>query len=110
MKFQHCYIDKKGNIWRTQTLIEASEDLPVQNFQLILLSRDTIIRWKLDNVRDYCNHYKRVSNADLTIPIILGPDGNIMDGYHRCIKAICEGHTFLLSKQLKVLPEPDFKE
>jgi len=110
MKFQQCFINSKGSIWRTQTLIEASKDLPIENYQVKRLPEATVIRWKLVNVHDYCVHYKRVMNADLSIPIILSPNGFIMDGYHRCIKAICEGIKVLPCRELIILPEPDFTE
>lgn len=35
--------------------------------------------------------WKRIVNADLAFPVILSPDGTVLDGYHRVAKAIYEG-------------------
>ncbi len=108
MKFKNCFIDDKGNVWRTESLIEASKDLPVEPFDINSISLDEIIRWKIVNVRDYICHYKRVKNADCNIPIILRSDGYPMDGWHRIIKALAEGLTLTARRFIKD-PEPDFK-
>lgn len=108
MKLRHCFIDEKGNIWRDTTLIEASKDIPVEQFEVSDALLDEVLRWKLVNMRDYINHYKRVLAADLSIPIILRSDGYPMDGWHRIIKAMSEGIAELPSRRFFKDPEPDF--
>ncbi len=39
---------------------------------------------------DYIDHYDRAMEADLKYPIILSPDGKILDGNHRLLKAYIE--------------------
>jgi len=107
MKFKNCFIDHHGNVWRTKNLIEKSKDLPVFKFSIEFML-DKEIGWNLTNVRDYCVHFERVKNADITIPIILRNDGCIMDGYHRVIKALTMGIKQLPARQFEVSPEPDF--
>lgn len=109
MKFQDCFIDEHGNIWRTKTLIEESEKLPIFKFNVDCVSLDEVIRWKLATLRDYYVHFVRVRDTDLTIPIILRNDGYIMDGWHRVIKAISTGEKYLPARQFVSNPEPDFK-
>lgn len=108
MKWQRCFIDGDGNIWRTETLKKASEKLPIVMFDIRTISRDEKIRWRLDNLRDYLNHYTRASNVNLETPIILRPDGYVMDGWHRIIKALylCQFH--LPARQFVKTPKPDF--
>lgn len=107
MKLKHCFIDSKGNIWKDSTLIEAAKELPVRNFIYKYSLLDEIIRWRILDLRDYVAHYKRVRDADCSIPIILRSDGYPMDGWHRIIKAHVENLP-LTAKQFIVNPEPDF--
>ena len=90
------------NIYNAETLIKLSKDLPIEYLDLSSISLDDtkFIIWKLDNVRDIVVHYERIKNSDLEKPIILRPDGVIMDGRHRIIKAISEGRRWLPAKRL----------
>ena len=109
MKLKRCFIDHEGSIWRDSTLIKASENLPIEPFyahDIKLL--DEQIRWKIVDVRDYAAHYRRVMEADCSIPIILRSDGYPMDGWHRIIKAIVENLP-LTARRFIVDPEPDFR-
>jgi hypothetical protein len=44
----------------------------------------------LENPDKYINDYKRIINADLSYPIIIDENDNIIDGIHRLTKAILE--------------------
>ena len=83
MKLKRCFIDEYGNIWRDATLIKAALDIQARPFDVAQISFDEVLRWKIVNVRDYVAHYKRVRDADCSIPIILRDDGYPMDGWHR---------------------------
>ena len=57
-------------------------------------------------MEDFRHHAKRVMEADLEYPVILNPEGGMMDGVHRLMKAFLEG------KKVKVVrfvewPKPD---
>ena len=104
----NCFI-KKGRIWKTESLIRKAETLPIFQFDVTDINLDEILRWQLVNLRDYLNHYRRVNQADLLKPIILRSDDYIMNGWHRVIKALFDGKKYILAKQFKVDPEPDFK-
>ena len=108
MKLRRCFIDHDGNIWKDSTLIEASKNIEAKPFNIDSISLDEIIRWKVTNLRDYVNHYKRVRDADCSIPIILSEDGYPMDGWHRIIKAKSQGGIRLWAKQFDKNPKPDF--
>lgn len=109
MKFRNCFIDGPGNIWRIETLVKASENLPVFSLSLAIVSLDEVIRWKLVNLRDYCVHFTKVTDANLKVPIILRNDGYLMVGWHRVIKAMAAGIKCLPARQFTTNPEPDFK-
>ena len=107
MKFPHCFVDEKGNVWKDSTLIEASKKLKLELFDHESVSFDEVIRWKIVNVRDHVSHYKRVRDADCSIPIILRSDGYPMDGWHRIIKAKAERLPMQARRFIKN-PDPDF--
>ena len=75
--------------WSVSRLIELSKDLPIMEVPLNHLC----VYNKYDNLRlrDMVTHMKAVLNADLSYPIILDEDGEIMDGRHRIMKAMLEG-------------------
>src|SRR5699024_6832740 len=58
--------------------------------------------------RSIADHMRLVQSVDLTYPIIICPAGKIMDGMHRVIKAVLEGHSFIRAYRLPVLPKPDY--
>ncbi len=108
MKFRNCFIDEQGCIFKDATLKNASASLPVFSFELTDKLMDEILRWKLVNFHDYLVHFRRVVNADLSIPIIIRSDGMVMDGRHRILKAFYEGQTTIPARKFETDPEPDF--
>jgi len=58
--------------------------------------------------KSIAGHILLVQATDLAHPIIICPEGRVMDGMHRVVKAFLEGRRFLLAYRLPVLPEPDF--
>ncbi len=88
--------------YNVNLLIELSKDLPVYRFELSSISLDDtkFITWKLKNVRDVITHYKRIEATDLSNPILVRPDGVIIDGYHRVIKALVEKRKWLPARKV----------
>ena len=62
------------------------------------------------NLYAFANHVKRVMETDINIPIILDDSGQIADGIHRCIRAICEGKSYIMAYRLTSMPEYDYKD
>jgi hypothetical protein len=56
--------------------------------------------------RSIAVHAKLIGEADLSYPIILDPDGRVMDGIHRVCKALMGGAESIAAYQLAELPEP----
>jgi hypothetical protein len=56
---------------------------------------------------DIVQHAKQIYEADISYPIILCPEGKVMDGMHRVCKALLEGHESILAVRLSELSEPD---
>jgi len=57
---------------------------------------------------DIANHAKQIYEADLFYPIILCPEGRVMDGMHRVCKAYLEGLEHIPAVKLAVLHAPDY--
>ena len=64
--------------------------------------------WKRDGVRlaDYVFHARRALAVDPEIPIIVGPLGGVMDGFHRIFRALLDGKTYVMAMRLQELPAP----
>jgi hypothetical protein len=58
--------------------------------------------------RRVAEHARLISETDLGYPIILDPEGRVMDGMHRVCKALIEGAATIKAITLAVMPEPDF--
>ena len=58
--------------------------------------------------RQVAEHAKKISEADLSFPVILSSDGRLMDGGHRIAKAWIAGEKEILAVQFSQDPEPDF--
>lgn len=52
-------------------------------------------------------HMKLIEEADLSFPIILSADGDVMDGMHRVAKAVLQGRQEIEAVQFEDDPEPD---
>ena len=58
-------------------------------------------------LRNVAEHFRLMEEADLASPIILDPDGRLMDGMHRVAKALSRGDAVIRAKRLLDLPPPD---
>jgi len=48
-------------------------------------------REELATVRKVVEHARLIEEVDTSYPIVLGPDGRVMDGMHRIARALLEG-------------------
>jgi hypothetical protein len=103
----NVFINKKGDVWEVDKLIEATQHFEVKRFDVNKIDLDDALEWTNNNVRDMIKHYQRIVGADIGIPIILRSDGLVMDGWHRIIRAIAECHP-LNYVQFEVDPPPDY--
>jgi hypothetical protein len=60
-------------------------------------------------VRKVIEHVRLIEDVDLSYPIILGPDGRVMDGMHPVARAILEGRKTITAVRLPDVPDPDFR-
>ena len=53
-------------------------------------------------------HARLIQETSLAHPIIIDPEGRVMDGMHRVCKALISGLKTIKAVRLSVMPEPDF--
>ena len=58
--------------------------------------------------RSVAEHAKLIHESSLEHPIILSPEGRVMDGMHRVCKAYISGMITIKARKFDILPEPDY--
>lgn len=90
--------------WSVSRLIELSRDFPVMEIPLNHLN--VYSKYKDLTLREMAMHMKAVEAADLSFPIILDEDGELMDGRHRIIKAMVTGAETIRAVRFDENPSP----
>lgn len=98
-----------GDEWDAVSLYKAVEEQECRPYKYFLKYYDmTSNRFDgCSRVLDMAHHVKRCFNADLEIPVIFCPNGSLLDGYHRIVKALALDLSFVMAYRLKKMPEPD---
>ena len=105
--------------WRVEDLWKAAEGLPVNEFSVREVAHitdflDTSV-WEVwcpkegFSFWDLSTHLERILEADLSYPINASPEGSILDGVHRLVKANIYRQK-VLWQQFDEWPEPWKKE
>ena len=97
-----CWLGDDG--WSVPRLFELSKDLPVIEIPLdhICLSST----YDKLTMRELVMHMQAVNDADLSKPIIMSEDGDIMDGRHRVMKALLLNFNTIKAVRFDENPEP----
>lgn len=100
--------DQMSNIgnhhWSVPRLIELSKDFEAKDAPLDFLN--VYDRFKNISLREMAMHIRAVNDSDLSCPIILDEDGEIMDGRHRIIKALLNGDETIKAVRFDENPTP----
>lgn len=99
--------------WDVHRLIELSKNFPVKNILLSEIKEVNETYWFQDPSQlptgvAILEHIKLMEEASLEYPIILCDKGRLMDGMHRVMKALQQGHIHIKAVQFETTPEPDF--
>lgn len=106
------YSDGRG-IWYIDRLWELAAALPVEDLPISEVKVLDEVCWFSDvwGVKPTCraviDHCRRIMDADLKYPVIVGPNGDILDGVHRIGKAMLRGEATVRAVRIKELPPPD---
>lgn len=90
--------------WSVMRLIALSSGFPVMDVPVDHL--DVSKKYEKLSVREMVMHMKAMQDADLSCPIILDEDGEIMDGRHRIMKAILTGQKTIKAVRFDENPRP----
>jgi len=106
--------DRGFDAWDVHHLIELSAGLPVQEISLGEIHELDSAYWfgpesEPATVRILVRHMELVQQADLSHPVILGAEGQLMDGMHRVARSLLEGRTTVSAVRFAEQPQPDFK-
>ena len=103
--------------WTMRQLWELAAKLPVKKLRVADLARELDeVRWfseahqKFPTCRAVAEHARDIFEADFSHPIILNPQGEVVDGMHRLCKAWLEGIEEIDAVQLQTMPEPAGRE
>ena len=104
--------DKGLLAWDVLKLIELTKGFKVVEVPLTEIRELKEIYWfslgAPPIMEDIVQHAKQIFEADISYPIILCPEGRVMDGMHRVCKASLDGHNFISAVRLSDLHEPDY--
>ena len=114
-KQYHVWPGQHGlDAWDVDRLIMLSRDLVPEEVPLAEIGEIDSVYWFTADteptVRAVVDHVRLILEVDPSYPIILGPDGRVMDGMHRIARALLDGRTSLTAVRLPVLPDPDFRD
>lgn len=99
---QLCVIGRHS--WSVPRLFELSRDFPVMEIPLDHLA--LYYTYQHLTLREMVMHMKAVNSADLSKPIILDEDGELMDGRHRLMKAMLLGEKTIKAVRFDENPIP----
>ena len=102
---QQTFSDNE-KIWFVSRLIEKTKDLPVQTMPIACLNIYNLFP-RVDSMRSFVGHIRKVMDTDLSYPIILDDEGYVMDGRHRIAKALLEGAETVKFVRFEETPSPD---
>lgn len=113
-KQYHFWPGAQGHdAWDVDRLVALAERSPVEEVALEDITEIDSVYWFDDyhpaTVREVAVHVRLTNEVDTSYPIILGPDGRVMDGMHRVMRALLEGRTTIAARRLSALPEPDYR-
>lgn len=106
-------INQQLYAWDVDRLIQLTQELQPETIALKDIKEYYETYWYSDEgdsptCRSITEHMKLVHEADLAYPIIICPEGNLMDGMHRVVKAHLENRTSIQAFRLSMLPKPDY--
>ena len=107
--------DNSLDAWDVERLIRLSAELPVIEVPLAAIAEVDTVYWfdgksEQPTVRKVIEHARLISEVDTTYPVILGPDGRVMDGMHRIARLLLDGQATVRARQFDVLPDPDYRD
>jgi hypothetical protein len=114
MRKQYHFRPGDGGLraWDVDNLLRLTQDQPEELIPLAAVGEIDENWWfafgNEPTVRSVVEHFLLMEQTDLSYPIIVDPDGRLMDGMHRVAKALTRGSPSIRAKRLRTLPPPDY--
>ena len=110
---ESCFCDCDGNRWSAPYLYRIAKERKLRIESITLrhldLSRFPWSNGSITSIDDYLYHAVRIRNTDISISVIIGWDGYIMDGWHRLVKAVLENKKTIKAYRFEKYVEPETK-
>jgi hypothetical protein len=97
--------------WHVETVWRAALELPVEEVPvdgIPEVDQDCWFNGRPATVRAVVDHARQIEDADLSVPVILACDGQVLDGMHRIAKAVLRGRSSVPAQRLPNDPDPDW--
>ena len=99
--------------WDVDRLIALVEQVPTEEVRLADIIEIDTDYWfdhgYQPTVRSVVEHCRLIHEVDLAYPIVIDPDGRVIDGMHRVARSMLAGRATIKAKRLPQLPEPDYR-
>ena len=98
-------------IWDVDQLILQSSNLPVIQVCLDEIKELDEPYWFPNHhptTQELIHHFQLIQETELSYPIMLCPEGRVMDGMHRVAKAKMLNLSCIAAVQFTIMPQPDF--
>lgn len=110
-EFHDRVIDGRRFSWDVSRLRAMTEGLEPCDVPVASIFEFEEVYWFDGDYRPTCRavleHAQRIEAADLTDPILLAPDGYLIDGMHRVAKAVLHGVEAIPAIRLSAYPVAD---
>ncbi|MCH7790364.1 MAG: hypothetical protein IH940_13130 [Acidobacteria bacterium] len=109
----HFWPGESGiDAWDVDRLIELSAGIASEEVELASIAEIDSVYWfggdrSRATVRAVIDHVRLIAGVDRSFPVILGPNGRVMDGMHRIARALLEGDETIHAVRFTELPPPD---
>lgn len=97
--------------WHIETVWHAAQGMPVEVVPVAAIreiDEDCWFKGGAATVRAVVQHALQIQEADLSLPIILSSDSQVLDGMHRIAKAVLSGYATVSAQRLSCDPDPDW--
>ena len=115
-KQYHFRLGSEGGLdaWDVDRLIALVAEQPVEELPVERIAEIDTDYWfdhgYAPTVRAVAEHFRLMSEVDLSYPIVIDPEGGVMDGMHRVARALTEGRETVPARRLPTMPEPDYRD
>ncbi len=93
--------------WYIKNLV----DVEAVDCEIDLMSLDlSVMPWDMNTIGDFIGHIIDMRRCEERFPIIVSPQGWIMNGWHRVVKALLDGKPKIKARRIKKLPLPDGRD